>query len=270
MAAVTKTTSGSLEKAAQTLAGHAESYSSLKSSLESLLESSSSSFQGQAASAFQSAGSEWASANAKTTAALTEIYEKLKKAADKYTSTDQDEAKKHQGTGTDTGADKGAGTDKNTDKGTDKNGKIDTSKVTYDKVNGSGSVDSYISQALDKNGITDPTARKNWTEGYKTLISRESSGNVMAVNTVDSNATSSSVIAADGNTANCSRGLAQCIPSTFAAYHVAGTSDNIYDPVANIAASMNYNMGHYGVSKDGSDLTSKVQQADSGRSAKGY
>ncbi|MGL6234700.1 MAG: transglycosylase SLT domain-containing protein, partial [Segniliparus sp.] len=200
----------------------------------------------------------------------TEIYEKLKKAAAKYTATDQDEAGKHKGTDTGTGTDttgKGADTGTST---TDPSSKIDTSKVTYDKVNGSGSVDSYISQALDKNGITDPTARKNWTEGYKTLISRESSGNVMAVNTTDSNATSSSVIVGDGNTANCSRGLAQCIPSTFAAYHVAGTSSNIYDPVANIAASMNYSMGHYGVSKDGSDLTSKVQQADSGRGAKGY
>ena len=40
----------------------------------------------------------------------------------------------------------------------------------------------------------------------------------------------------------------QVIGSTFAAYHVAGTSNNIYDPLANIAAALNYARNVYGPS----------------------
>ena len=45
-----------------------------------------------------------------------------------------------------------------------------------------------------------------------------------------------------------SRGLLQTIGSTFDAYHVAGTSTNIYDPLANIAAAINYARHVYGPS----------------------
>jgi SLT domain-containing protein len=38
----------------------------------------------------------------------------------------------------------------------------------------------------------------------------------------------------------------QTIMSTFETYHQAGTSNNIYDPVANIAASINYIKSRYG------------------------
>jgi CheY-like chemotaxis protein len=38
------------------------------------------------------------------------------------------------------------------------------------------------------------------------------------------------------------RGVAQCIPETFASNHIAETSTDIYNPVANIAASMHYVM----------------------------
>lgn len=41
-------------------------------------------------------------------------------------------------------------------------------------------------------------------------------------------------------------GLMQLLPSTFRSYHVPGTSGNIYDPVANIAASANYIRRRYG------------------------
>ncbi|MEU6576066.1 lytic transglycosylase, partial [Streptomyces sp. NPDC046805] len=58
---------------------------------------------------------------------------------------------------------------------------------------------------------------------YRNVI-RESSGNPMAINLWDSNA-------AKGMP---SKGLLQVINPTFNAYHVSGTSWNIYDPVANI------------------------------------
>jgi TP901 family phage tail tape measure protein len=58
----------------------------------------------------------------------------------------------------------------------------------------------------------------------------ESGGNPRAINLWDSNA-------AMGDP---SRGLMQTIMSTFLAYHWPGTSMNIYDPLANIAAAINY------------------------------
>ncbi|MFX0576431.1 hypothetical protein [Nocardia nepalensis] len=121
-------------------------------------------------------------------------------------------------------------------------------------------VDYYIGKALDALGITDPVARQRWTEGYRTLIERESSRYIGSINLEDSNAVAG----------HPSQGLTQTIPSTFAAYHVAGTSSNITDPTANIAASMNYVMDVYHVGRDGSNLTSNVQQADAGRPSRGY
>ena len=57
----------------------------------------------------------------------------------------------------------------------------------------------------------------------------ESGGNPNAINLTDVNA----------RAGDPSRGLLQTIGSTFAAYHVGGTSSNIYDPLANIAAAIN-------------------------------
>jgi SLT domain-containing protein len=50
--------------------------------------------------------------------------------------------------------------------------------------------------------------------------------------------------------------VVQTIPSTFAAFHQAGTSTNIYDPVANLCAARNYLLfdPKYRVAADGSDL----------------
>jgi SLT domain-containing protein/phage-related protein len=66
----------------------------------------------------------------------------------------------------------------------------------------------------------------------------ESGGNPNAINNTDSNAAAG----------DPSRGLLQTIMSTFKAYHVAGTSNNIYDPLANIAAAINYAEHVYGPS----------------------
>ncbi len=70
---------------------------------------------------------------------------------------------------------------------------------------------------------------------YRNII-RESSGNPNAINLWDSNA-------AKGIP---SKGLLQVIDPTFQQYHVSGTSWNIYDPVANIAAACNYAWHVYG------------------------
>ncbi|MEU4345577.1 transglycosylase SLT domain-containing protein [Nocardia sp. NPDC023852] len=130
----------------------------------------------------------------------------------------------------------------------------------YARYQGNVSVDAAIEGALDALGITDPVARENWKRGYRVLIERESNGNPNAVNNWDSNAAAG----------KASRGLTQTIPGTFQANHVAGTSTNIHDPVANVAASMKYVMERYNVSRDGHDLQAKVQQTDPSRPAKGY
>lgn len=66
----------------------------------------------------------------------------------------------------------------------------------------------------------------------------ESGGNPNAQNNWDINA----------QHGDPSRGLLQVIGSTFRTYHVAGTSGNIFDPLANIAAAINYALHVYGPS----------------------
>ncbi|MFF0226025.1 transglycosylase SLT domain-containing protein [Streptomyces sp. NPDC004629] len=82
-------------------------------------------------------------------------------------------------------------------------------------------------------------AEKNIPGTYNGIhrnIMRESSGNPRAINLWDSNA-------AKGIP---SKGLLQVIDPTFNAYHVEGTSYDIYDPVANITAACNYAAKRYG------------------------
>lgn len=66
----------------------------------------------------------------------------------------------------------------------------------------------------------------------------ESGGNPNAINLTDINA----------QMGDPSRGLLQVIMSTFDMYHWPGTSMNIYDPLANIAAAINYARAVYGPS----------------------
>ncbi|MFI9718998.1 transglycosylase SLT domain-containing protein [Streptomyces sp. NPDC052396] len=94
-------------------------------------------------------------------------------------------------------------------------------------------LDGWIRQALDI------MAAHNIPGSYDGLyrnIMRESSGNPDAINNWDSNAAAGIP----------SKGLLQVIDPTFQAYHVAGTSWNIYDPVANIVAACNYAAKTYG------------------------
>ena len=161
------------------------------------------------------------------------------------------------------------------------------SGVSFARYTSGGTVAQWIAGACAARGITDPTAINYWVKGYTTAISRESSGDANACNTNDSNDKTPpgfSQVAdygtgygnpsgnLNGRLVNyqCSRGVAQCIPQTFASNHCPGTSNMIYDPVANIAASMGYVVAQYGVSHDGHDLASKVQQFDPSRPPKGY
>jgi hypothetical protein len=133
---------------------------------------------------------------------------------------------------------------------------------------GPAAMSEAIDAALDARGVTDPVARKRWHDGYMTLTGRESGHNASVVNVSDSNAHGAQM--SDGAPANSSRGPAQCIPTTFAGHHQPGTSTSIYEPVANIAASMNYVMDRYGVSPDGSNLASRVPQANYAVRGGGY
>jgi hypothetical protein len=111
-----------------------------------------------------------------------------------------------------------------------------------------------IDQALAAAGV--PSANGNWAHwetGLNTLVQRESGWNPSAINLTDSNAKAGIP----------SQGLAQLIPPTFAAYHVAGTSGNIDDPIANLAAAIRYIIHTYG------DI-SFVQQANANMPPKGY
>ena len=94
-----------------------------------------------------------------------------------------------------------------------------------------GDIMGWIAQAIALTGVG-----ASWAGGLATIISRESGGNVYAQNNWDINALRG----------DPSRGLMQLIGGTFAAYHWPGTSDNIFDPVANIAAGINYILHRYG------------------------
>ncbi|MFG3285882.1 transglycosylase SLT domain-containing protein [Streptomyces sp. NPDC048111] len=94
-------------------------------------------------------------------------------------------------------------------------------------------LDGWIRQSLD---IMKSKGIPGSYEGLHRNIMRESTGNPMAINGWDINAINGIP----------SKGLLQVIQPTFNAYHVAGTSWNIYDPVANITAAANYAADKYG------------------------
>ncbi|MGO8965398.1 transglycosylase SLT domain-containing protein [Mycobacterium sp.] len=149
-----------------------------------------------------------------------------------------------------------------------RSGVLPLSMVRYERVYAPGHVRQQIAAALDHLGINDPAARRRWMRGYETLIARESGGRPSVI--ASDPATAPGVMQPDGRGLGFARGIAQTIPATFARYHQPGTSTNIYDPIANICASMNYVIHRYGVSLDGRNLAAAVQQADAHRPPKGY
>jgi hypothetical protein len=96
-----------------------------------------------------------------------------------------------------------------------------------------GNVDAWIKESLK---VMHAKGIPGTYEGIRKNLMRESSGNPQAINNWDSNAMKGIP----------SKGLMQVIDPTFNAYHVAGTSTNIYDPVANITAAANYAADRYG------------------------
>ncbi|MBV7695216.1 transglycosylase SLT domain-containing protein [Streptomyces sp. TRM70350] len=97
----------------------------------------------------------------------------------------------------------------------------------------SNNLDGWIREALS---IMKAKGIPGSYNGLHRNIMRESSGNPNAINNWDINARNGIP----------SKGLLQVIPPTFKAYHVPGTSWNIYDPVANITAAANYAADRYG------------------------
>ncbi|KAA0023181.1 hypothetical protein FOY51_11040 [Antrihabitans cavernicola] len=94
-------------------------------------------------------------------------------------------------------------------------------------------LDGWIRQAIDILHANNIPASY---DGIYRNIMRESTGNPQAINLYDSNAAAGIP----------SKGLLQVIDPTFRAFHIAGTSDDIYDPVANIVAACNYAANRYG------------------------
>jgi len=94
-------------------------------------------------------------------------------------------------------------------------------------------LDGWIHQAMD---VLAANHIPGSYDGIYRNVMRESSGNTQAINLYDSNAAAGIP----------SKGLLQVIDPTFQAYHVNGTSWDIYDPVANIAAACNYAAARYG------------------------
>jgi len=123
-------------------------------------------------------------------------------------------------------------------------------------------VGRYLEGALDRMGVGDPRARGHWIAGMTTIADHESSFRSDAINLIDTNARGARQV--DGGPLNSSRGLWQLVPGTFAAHHQPGTSNHIWDPVANACASMNYLMSRYGVARDGHNLRALVGQANPG------
>jgi SLT domain-containing protein len=96
---------------------------------------------------------------------------------------------------------------------------------------GVGQWAGVVAQALAMNGLPLSLSAQVLRQ-----ISSESGGNPNAINNSDINA----------QMGDPSRGLLQTIGATFSAYHVGGTSNNIYDPLANVAAAINYAKNVYG------------------------
>lgn len=94
-------------------------------------------------------------------------------------------------------------------------------------------LDGWIRESLD---IMKKHKIPGTYEGLHRNIMRESSGNPNAINGWDINAINGVP----------SIGLLQVIKPTFDAYHVPGTANSQYNPVANITAAANYAADRYG------------------------
>lgn len=116
-----------------------------------------------------------------------------------------------------------------------------------------GQLADWIGQALSATDTPPPGSLLQWLVGMTTLVNRESGGNPLAINTTDSNA----------RAGNASRGIAQVVPTTFAAFREPSLPNDIWFPPSNLAAAINWIKFKYG-------NISNVQQANPNLPAKGY
>ena len=108
-------------------------------------------------------------------------------------------------------------------------------RSTFADVAGPAQVKAWIGQAftiLEANGV--PSAELD-PAGVMLIIEHESGGDPAAINEWDSN----------WQAGHPSKGLMQCIDSTFDAYRLPGHGD-ILNPVDNIIAGVRYAIGRYG------------------------
>ncbi|HEY1668508.1 MAG TPA: hypothetical protein VGG54_22685 [Trebonia sp.] len=114
-----------------------------------------------------------------------------------------------------------------------------------------GTVQQWFAKAMQLTG-----SPASWLAPLETIGYHESTDNPYAINNSDSNA-------AAGDPA---RGIMQEIMTTFLAWHLPGTSTNIYDPVANIASAIRYIASRYGTPFN----TPGIRALSEGRSYVGY
>ncbi|MDT0310271.1 transglycosylase SLT domain-containing protein [Streptomyces sp. DSM 44917] len=94
-------------------------------------------------------------------------------------------------------------------------------------------IERWINEALE---IMDEHDIPGTYEGIHRNLMRESSGDPQTINMWDTNAQENIP----------SKGLLQVIDPTFDTYHVEGTPEDPFDPVANIVAACNYAADRYG------------------------
>ncbi|MGQ5640504.1 MULTISPECIES: peptidoglycan-binding protein [unclassified Streptomyces] len=148
-------------------------------------------------------------------------------------------------------------------------GRLTVDQVTYRDPHddfGEAAMRRYATKACQLVGM-DP---KFGVPALVTIAKRESAYNNPKYRVNDSDSNAHGPIVADGHRQNCSRGATQCIPTTFAAYHQAGTATTPYDVVADMCATVNYVRNRYHVNQSGSNFAARVQQADPHRPPKGY
>lgn len=137
--------------------------------------------------------------------------------------------------------------------GLDPGGDIqDTGKPLGQGSLSAGAIRSVINKGLDVAGITKNLA--GWRRMLYARVLQESRGNPDIVNTTDINA-------AKGTP---SKGLMQVIDPTFRRYHVDGTSNNIFNPLANMAAALRYIIDRYGKGNQAAALNAMVARAGIG------
>jgi hypothetical protein len=99
-----------------------------------------------------------------------------------------------------------------------------------------GQVADWINQAIEELKKLGIPADKLDPNIIASLIQHESGGNPTSVNDWDSNA----------RAGHPSKGLMQCIDSTFRENAIPGHNQDIFDPVSNICAGVNYALKRYG------------------------